>query len=473
MKRNERGRPAEFSEGAVWRRIVGQAVPLTAAQLVMLLYNIVDRIYLGHMSGTGGLALTGVGLTFPVITLIMGFTALFGAGGVPLFSIARGAGNEERAGRILGNSFSLLLLSAAVLTAVCYAFNRPILFAFGASEESYVYAGAYLRVYLTGTAFSMLATGLGGYISAQGFAPVGMRAVVAGAAANIALDPLFIFGLHMGVAGAALASVIGQILSAGLVLAFLCGKKAVTPLRAKNAGLRKEIVLAITKLGVSNFIMQGTTCLVQVVCNTTLQRFGGDLYVGVMTVVNSVREIFVLPVNGLITGAQPVIGYNYGAGLNGRVKEGVRFNTLAGAAYTLAGWLLVMLFPKAWFGIFSNDAALTAAGVPMLRIYFLGFMFMALQFAGQSTFQALGDAKHAIFFSLLRKAVIVTPLALLLPRAGMGVTGVFAAEPISNALGGSACYLTMRLTVLKRLGEDVAAPEEHRTQPLKGDGEDV
>ena len=441
----------DFSQGPVWRRILDQAGPLIVAQLVHLLYNVVDRIYLGHMGDGGGMALTGVGLTFPIVTLIMGFAALFGTGGVPLFSIARGAGDEARARRILGNSFTLQLVSSALLMVVGYLFMRPIIFAFGASEDSFVYAKAYLDVYLVGTAFSMIATGLNGYINAQGFPRIGMLSIVIGAAANIALDPVFIFALGMGVKGAALATVISQGLSALWVLRFLTGQKAIIPLKRENMTLDGQVVRDIAKLGTANFIMQGTTCLVQIACNATLQQFGGDLYVGVMTVVNSVREIFLLPVNGITSGSQPVISYNYGARRYDRVLSGIRFNTLMGAVYTLAAWVLVLVLPRLWFGIFSDDPAMTEAGVEALRIYFFGFVCMALQFAGQSAFTALGDAPHAILFSLLRKAIIVVPLTLLLPRLGFGVKGVFLAEPVSNAVGGTACYLTMRLTQLRRI----------------------
>ena len=441
----------DFSQGPVWRRILDQSGPLIVAQLVHLLYNVVDRIYIGHMGDGSGLALTGVGLTFPFVTLIMAFAALFGNGGVPLFSMARGAKDEERAGRILGNSFTLQLISSAVLMGVGYLFMRPILFAFGASEDSFAYARAYLNVYLVGTAFSMLATGLNGYINAQGFPRIGMLSIVIGAAVNIALDPVFIFVLRMGVTGAALATVISQVLSALWVLRFLTGRKALIPLKRENMALDGAVVRDIVKLGTANFIMQGTTCLVQIACNATLQQFGGDLYVGVMTVVNSVREIFLLPVNGITSGSQPVISFNYGARRYDRVLSGIRFNTLIGAGYTLVAWLLVLLLPRLWFGIFSDDPAMTEAGVEALRIYFFGFVCMALQFAGQSAFTALGDAPHAILFSLLRKAIIVVPLTLILPRLGFGVKGVFLAEPVSNAVGGTACYLTMRLTQLRRI----------------------
>lgn len=441
----------DFSKGPVWKCIITQAVPLTIAQLVQLLYNVVDRIYLGHMGEGSSLALTGVGLVFPIVSLIMAFTALFGMGGIPLFSMARGGEDEEEAHKILGNSVALLLISSVLLTIFCLVLCKPILFLFGASEASYIYAEEYLKIYLLGTVFSMLSTGLNGYINAQGFPQMGMLTTIIGAIMNIVLDPIFIFGLNMGVSGAALATIISQAVSAIWVVRFLTGKKALIRIKVCYVRLEKRIVKAICKLGTSNFIMQGTNCLVQVVCNATLQSYGGDIYVGIMTVLNSVREIFGLPVSGIVNGAQPVISFNYGAKKNDRVKAGIRFNTLMGTSYTLLAWLLVVIFPQFWFGLFSDDVQMMHLGTGAMKIYFFGFVFMALQFAGQSTFQALGDARHAVFFSLLRKAIIVVPLTLVLPLLGFGVNGVFLAEPISNVIGGLACYMTMRRTVYKKL----------------------
>lgn len=441
----------DFSKGPVWKCIVIQAVPLTIAQLVQLLYNVVDRIYIGHMGDGNSIALTGVGLTFPIVTLIMAFTALFGVGGVPLFSMERGAGEEEKAGKIMGNSFALLLVSSAILMIFCYLFCRPVLFLFGASETSYVYAREYLKIYLIGTPFSMVTTGMNGYINAQGFPRIGMLTTILGAVINIILDPVFIFGFDMGVAGAALATVISQMISAIWVLRFLTGQNILIKLQKKNVALDKVITKDIFKLGMSNFIMHGTNCVVQVVCNKTLQGYGGDVYVGIMTVLNSIREIFMLPISGIVNGSQPVVSFSYGAKAYERVKAGIRFNTWIGFLYTMAAWAFVFAFPRFWFGIFSDDLQMIDLGIHALKIYFFGFVFMAFQFAGQSTFQALGDARHAITFSLLRKVIIVVPLTVILPMAGFGVTGVFLAEPISNAVGGLACYITMRMTVYKKL----------------------
>ena len=441
----------DFGTGPVLKCIVAQALPLTLAQFAHLLYNVVDRIYLGHMEHVGSMALTGVGLSFPIVTLILAFTSLFGVGGVPLFSLSRGAGDEQKASRILGTSFALLCSSSLVMMLLGYLFCRPILFAFGAGEQSYVYARDYLYILLIGTPFSMLTTGLNGYINAQGFAKTGMLTTVLGSVVNILLDPIFIFTLDMGVKGAALATIISQAISAIWVLHFLTGKRALIPLGKGNISLNPAIIKDILRVGAANFVMQGTNCLVQVVCNSTLQRYGGDLYISIMTVLSSVREVFMLPVMGLSGGAQPVIGFNYGAGKNDRVKKGIRVNALLGAGYTLIIWLLVMAFPRFWFGIFSDDAALVSTGAGAIRIYFCGLIFMAFQSAGQSTFQALADAKHAITFALLRKAIVLVPLALILPGLGFGVNGVFMAEPISDVVGGLVCFTVMMKTVYKKL----------------------
>ena len=441
----------DFSKGKVWQNIVAQSIPLILAQLVQLLYNVVDRIYIGHLPGADSMALTGIGLVFPLTTLIAAFTFLFGTGGTPLFSIARGAGKEERAGKILGNTFSLLLAASVVLFLFCYLFRRPVLYLFGASDASYLYADAYLRIYLIGTPFTMLATGLNGFINAQGFPRIGMLTTLFGAVLNLVLDPVFIFGLHMGVGGAALATVLSQAVSCIWVLCFLTGKKALLPMQRRNLRIDGRLAGEIMALGMSGFIMQGTNCLVQVVCNATLKIYGGDLYVGVMTVINSAREILSLPVSGITNGAQPVLGYNYGAKEYEKVREGIRFMTVLGILYTVVAWLLVILSPHLLLSVFTDVGAMIEAGVDALRLYFFGFFFMAFQFSGQAAFTALGYSRHAIFFSLLRKAVIVAPLTLLLPKVGFGVNGVFLAEPVSNAIGGLACFVTMYFTLYRRL----------------------
>lgn len=443
----------DFSQGKVWKNIVYQAIPLTLAQLVQLLYNVVDRIYIGHLPGTDNMALTGVGLTFPIITLVAAFTNLFGTGGTPLFSIARGRLDEESAEKIMGNVFSLLLGSSLLILIFCYLFRKSILYLFGASDDSYIYADQYLQIYLLGTSFSMLATGLNGFINAQGYPGIGMLTTVIGAVLNLILDPVFIFVFDMGVRGAALATIISQMVSVIWVLRFLTGKKALIRIRKRSMGLEKKTVLSIMSLGTSGFIMQATNALVQIVCNVTLQSYGGDLYVGIMTILNSVRELLSLPVLGITSGCQPILGYNYGAQKIYRVKEGIRFTALIGMGYTILAWALVMKFPHLLFSIFTDDVTMVETGNAALGIYFFGFCFMAFQFTGQSTFQALGFAKKAIFFSLFRKVIIVVPLTLLLPMMGFGVNGVFMAEPISNLIGGLASFITMWITVYRRLKE--------------------
>ncbi len=443
----------DFSKGKVWSNIMAQAVPLILAQLVQLLYNVVDRIYIGHLPGADSLALTGVGLVFPLTTLVAAFTNLFGMGGAPLFSIERGAGNDERAEKILGNTFTMLFASSFVIFALCYIFRKPVLYLFGASDASYVYADEYLRIYLFGTTFTMLSTGLNGFINAQGFPKIGMMTTLIGALLNLILDPLFIFVSDMGVGGAALATIISQAVSAVWVMHFLLSRKGKAAYHIKLSCMKPEwkLVGDITTLGMAGFIMQATNCMVQVVCNATLKVFGGDLYVGIMTVINSVREIMSLPVSGLTSGSQPVLGYNYGAGKYGRVKSGIRFTAAIGIAYTALAWIIVLIIPKQLMGIFTEDAQTIAYGAEALKTYFFGFVFMAFMFTGQSTFTALGYSKHAIFFSLLRKAIIVVPLVIILPRIGFGVMGVFLSEPISNVIGGLASFITMYVTVYRKL----------------------
>ena len=434
------------------RNIVSMAVPMTVAQLINILYNVVDRMYLGRLPGH--LALTGLGLCLPIISILMGFANLCSMGGSPLCSICRGQGEDEEAERIMGNSFSLLLLFGAALTVLCLIFRRPILCLFGASDVTFPYANDYLTIYILGTLFVMISLGMNPFINAQGFSRMGMMTVAVGAVINIVLDPIFIFLLDMGVQGAALATVISQACSAVWVLKFLTGKRALLKLRLSALRLQVARVKRILSLGTSGFAMSMTNSLAQVLCNASLEAYGGDLYVGVMTVINSIREIITMPVQGITNGCQPVLGYNYGAGQYERVRQGIRFTTMLTVGYSIAIWAVVMLLPGPLIRIFNNEADLIAAGIPAFRIYFATFFFMAFQFIGQSTFVGLGRSKSAVFFSLLRKAFIVAPMTLILPLVGFGADGVFLAEPISNVLGGLACILTMYFTVYRRLGRE-------------------
>ncbi len=442
----------DFSRGTMSRNILTMALPMTAAQLINILYNIVDRVYLGHLEGVGRLSITGLGLCLPVISILIGFANLCGMGGAPLCSICRGKGENEEAESVMGNSFTLLILFGVGLTAICLLLKRPILYLFGASDATFPYADDYLTIYLCGTLFVMIGLGMNPFVNAQGFGRTGMMTVALGAAVNLVLDPIFIFGFGMGVRGAALATVISQACSAVWVLGFLTGPKAILRLRRTALKLRWERVRRILGLGSSGFVMALTNSLVQILCNATLQRVGGDLYVGVMTVVNSVREVATMPAAGITNGCQPVLGYNYGAGQYRRVREGIRFTTAATMGYTAAIWVVIMAFPAMFIHIFNSEAELLSAGVPAFRIYFAAFFCMAFQFIGQSVSVALNRSKSAVFFSLFRKAFIVAPLTLLLPALGWGVDGVFWAEPISNVVGGLACFITMWLTVYLPLG---------------------
>lgn len=434
----------DFTKGSVIQNILSLAFPMTLAQIINVLYNIVDRIYIGRIPGTGTEAMTGLGVTLPIITIVSAFANLFGMGGAPLCSIARGRGDDKEAERIMGNSFLLLLVSGVVLTLLGLMIKEPVLYLFGASEVTFPYANEYIAIYLSGSIFVMIGLGMNSFINSQGFGTIGMMTVLLGAVTNIILDPIFIFGLNMGVKGAAIATIISQLLSALWILRFLTGKETILKLKLCNFKLLKSRVYKITMLGLSGFVMSITNSGVQIVCNATLFRYGGDLYVGVMTVLNSIREIISLPVNGMTNGAQPVIGYNYGAGAYKRVRQAIKFLSVVCIVYTTIFWGILHLAPTFFIRIFNHDPELIKVGLPALRIYFFGFFMMSLQFVGQSVFVALGKSRNAIFFSILRKAIIVIPLTLLLPLMfGLGTDGVFLAEPISNFIGGIACYLTM------------------------------
>lgn len=422
------------------------------AQLINLLYNVVDRIYIGHIPEADALAMTGVGLTLPIVTIIGAFANLYGMGGGPLFSMARGAGEPKRASAIMGNAFTMLVINGIILAILCYLFRRPVLYLFGASDVTYPYADAYLTIYLLGTLFVMISQGMNYFINAQGFGVIGMLTVSIGAVLNLLLDPLFIFVLGLGVQGAAAATVIAQGVSAAWALLFLLGRHPVIPLTKEGMKVKWHIVSQTVSLGMSGFVMSITNGIVQIMGNAMLQRWGGDLYVGVMTVINSVREVMTLPLQGMTRGAQPVISFNYGAGRYDRVKSAIRFITVSCIIISLAAWGLLFFFPRFFLQLFNDDAALIEAGIPAMRLYFAGIFMMALQFAGQATFTALGCAKQAVFFSMFRKVVIVTPLTALLPYVwGLGTDGVFLAEPVSNFVGGIACYATMLFVVGKKL----------------------
>ncbi len=452
----------DFSKGSIPRLILSLAIPNTIAQVVNLLYNIVDRIFIGRIPENATLALTGLGICFPVISMISAFTALVSNGGAPLFAIERGRKNEKEAELLLGNCMSMLLFFGVLLTVFIMIFQRPLLLMLGASEISLPYAMDYLTIYLLGSIFVMISLGLNSFINAQGFAKIAMLRTVIGAVSNLILDPIFIFGFHMGVKGAALATILSQFLSAGWTLLFLCGKK--TEIRLKLSAMRQvefSRIWRICKLGVSGFIMAVTNSVTQSAYNACLLQYGGDIYVTVMTVINSVRELIGMPTGGIGQSAQPVISYNYGAKKYDRVCKAIRFMAWILVVYTLLAWLWVFLTPEFFIRIFNSDPQLLAVGVRGLHIYFFGFCFMALQSVGQSVFTALGKSKFAVFFSIFRKIIIVLPLIYILPGwFGLGTDGVFLSEPISNVIGGGACTVTMLFTVyrkLRKLPNDVEA----------------
>lgn len=452
----------DFSQGSIPRNIMSLAVPMTAAQLVNVLYSVVDRIYLGRLPGSSHLALTGLGVTIPIVSIIMGFANLCGTGGGPLFSICRGQGDKKEAELVMGNAFTLLILLGAAVTAFFMILKEPILYLFGASVNTFPYANDYMTIYLLGTLFVMISLGMNPFINAQGFGPTGMMTVVIGAVLNLILDPLFIFVLGMGVKGAALATVISQGVSAAWVMIFLTGRRALIRLRLSALRLESRRARRIISLGLSGFFMNMTNSLVQVVCNATLQAWGGDLYVGIMTIINSLREVFIMPVHGLTNGSQPVMGYNYGAGKPGRVRQSIQFSVGVTVAYAAVFWAVAMLFPQALIFIFNDDPEVIAKGVPALRVYFGLFIFMSLQMASQAVFVGLSHAKQAIFFSLLRKAIINAPLTVILP-IWMGTMGVFAAEAVSQLVGGVACSLTMYFTVYRPLRLEMLMGENKLT----------
>ena len=455
MKKKWPIRHIDYQNGSMLSCILQSALPLLAAQILNLLYNIVDRIYIARIPSVGTTAIGAVGLCFPVIILVTAFTNMYGSGGSPLFAIACGEGNTARAGRLLNLSLRLEILTAIVLTVSGELFCTPLLRLFGASSVTLPYARSYLRIYLLGNLFSMIATGMNPFINAQGFPLVGMVTVTIGALCNILLDPLFIFGFGMGVQGAAIATVISQALSALFVIRFLTGRT--TLLHITSMSWREFIssgreIRNIISLGLSSFVMQVTNSLVSIACNGALSQTGGDLYISIMAIISSIRQIMDTPIFAISDGTSPVVSYNYGARRPDRVKEGIRILTLLGFLYTIAAWIFIVTQTKFLISIFSSDPAILKEAVPAVHMYFAAFVFQTFQHSGQTTFKSLGKKRRAIFFSLLRKAVIVIPLTYLLPFTfHMGSMGVFMAEPVSNVIGGLACFITMLVTILPEL----------------------
>ena len=446
----------DFENGTVTRNIFSAAIPMLVAQILSLLYNIVDRIYIARIPEVGTTALGAVGLCFPLIVIITAFANLFGSGGAPVFSINRGKKDNQKAQEVMNTSFTMVCGSGIILMITGMLFARPLLVLFGASEDALVYAYPYMMIYLIGTVPSMIATGMNPFINAQGYATTGMLSVAIGAVANLILDPLFIFVLGFGIKGAAIATVLSQFLSAAYVLLFLEKRAEMKARLLKKTELKscKENAKNIVSLGTAGFIMQLTNSLVTICCNHVLSVTGGTLYISVMTIISSVRQVVETPIYAITEGSSPIISYNYGAHRYKRVKQAAVTMGIMALIYTLLAWLAIILAPEFLISIFSSDKTLLADAVPAMKLYFGAFIFMLLQYIGQTIFKSLNKKKQAIFFSLLRKVIIVIPITYLLPYAfHMGTDGVFLAEPISNIIGGSLCFLVMIISIRKELRE--------------------
>ncbi|MDD3221155.1 MAG: MATE family efflux transporter [Clostridia bacterium] len=430
------------------------ALPAITAQLINMLYNIVDRIYIGHIEGIGSLALTGVGVCFPIIILISAFSSLIGMGGAPQASIRMGEQNTKEAEHILGNCFAILILLAAALTAIFLIWGEPLLQLFGASSDTLPYALSYLNIYVIGTLFVMISLGLNSFISAQGFAKISMFTVIIGAVLNIILDPVLIFVFHMGVRGAALATIISQCVSAIWVLRFLTGKKTTLKIRFSNMKLSGKILVPVIALGMSPFIMQSTESLLSICFNTSLQKYGGDLAVGSMTILSSIMQTLSLPLSGLTQGAQPIISYNFGAGNKDRVTHTFRLLFISAVTFSTLYWLLNMIAPDLLVGIFASEPELKEMASWALRIYLASGFMMGIQLACQQTFVAIGQAKISLFLALLRKIILLIPLIYILPNFFANkVFAVFLAEPISDFLAASTTFTLFRRRFNKVLNE--------------------
>lgn len=423
------------------------AVPTVFAQIVNLLYNMVDRIYVGRIPGTGSLALAGLGVAFPIILLISAFAALVGMGGAPRASICMGQKNQDGAERILGSSVAFLVILSLVLSVVFMAVKNPLLMMFGASEQTIGYASQYLGIYLIGTISVQIALGLNQFITCQGFAKTGMMTVLIGAVLNIILDPILIYGLNMGVSGAATATVISQTVSAVWVLKFLCSKKSILRIRRRHLKLDSEVLRPVLFLGVSPFIMQSTECLVQLTFNTGMQTFGNDYYVGAMTIIFSLSQMLFLPVQGIAQGATPIISYNFGAGNVERVKDTFKLLIKCALAFTVLGAGFFVLCPELVVSLFTSDPEIVRIAAYGARIYFFGFIIFGAQTACQQTFIALGEARISMFLALLRKMILLIPLALILPRLGLGTNGLFLAEPISDILAVCTTVVMFKMNI--------------------------
>ncbi|MCK9287014.1 MAG: MATE family efflux transporter [Sphaerochaetaceae bacterium] len=430
------------------------AFPSIIAQLINVLYNMVDRIYLGHIPDIGKEALTGVGVAFPIIMIIAAFSAFTGRGGAPLAAIAMGKGDKTRAELFLGNSITYLLIISILLTVGFSIFKVPVLYAFGASDQTIGHATTYIGIYLIGTVFVQLSLGLNNFISAQGFAKTAMWSILIGAIANIILDPIFIFLFDLKVAGAAIATIISQALSAVWIFYFLLSKKSTIRIRFPRMRIQYPIVAKILSLGISPFVMYATESAIIIVFNFGLQRYGGDLYVGAMTIMNSVMQLMVVPLQGFTQGIQPIISYNYGARKFDRVKKTVLITVIVAFLFSSMGWLLSSIFPRIFASWFTTDMQLIGLVEKALPIFVGGMWLFGIQIACQTAFLGLGQSRISLFIALLRKVILLIPLALILPRF-FGVMGIFWAEPVSDIISASTSGLVFLFSYKKILTEKV------------------
>mgnify|MGYP002511380451 FL=1 len=440
----------------IGRLMAGMTLPAILAQIINILYSIIDRIYIGHMEGVGANALTGVGVTFCITVFISAFSAFISNGAAPLAAIWLGKGDREHAEKILGNSVSFLLLCTVFLMVFFYAFQRPLLYMFGASDATIGYAMDYLSIYLLGTLFVELALGLNAFIICQSQPRTAMFSVLIGAVANIVLDPVFIFGLHLGVKGAAIATVISQGLSAAWVMSFLLGRK--TSLRVRRSCMRLEgrILGSVFSLGISPFIMNATESFISIVLNHGLQAYGGDLHVGSLTIMQSIMQLFSAPINGFTQGMTPIVSYNYGARNFSRVKQLYRWMIGMCFGFRFLSTATAMILPKFYAGFFTNETQLVALTGEVMPIFMAGMLVFGLQNGIQPTFLALGQAKISLFIAVLRKIILLIPLAIFLPHF-MGVMGVYWAEPISDTISAATASILFMLNIRKILSEESLA----------------
>lgn len=436
------------------RLMLELAIPNVLAQVVNLLYNMVDRVFVGHIPEEGSLALSGLGVAFPVIMLISAFAYLVGMGGAPRAAICLGQGDRDGAEKILGASAAFLLILSVVLSAVFQVVKHPLLLFFGASGDTIGYADQYLQIYLTGTISVQAALGLNPFITCQGFAKTGMVTVLIGAVMNMVLDPILIFGFHLGVRGAAVATVISQTVSGLWVLLFLCRERSVLRIRRAYLKLDPAVLRPVLLLGISPFIMNATECLVQLTFNTGMQTYGNDDYVGAMTIIFSLSQMLFLPVQGISQGATPIISYNYGARNLDRVMEAFKLLLKCTLLFNFVGAALFIAFPRVFIGLFTPDPEIVRIASHGLRIYNIGFLIFGAQSACQQTFLALGEAKISMFLALLRKAILLIPLAIILPRLGLGTDGLFIAEPISDILAVCTTVTMFHLNIGKILNRN-------------------